>query len=114
MNTATQGAQQAGQSAQNAKPEVQQPAAQNQTGKRLTIIDLREPLNIDGETVSRLEMRRATAGDMLRAQEDATSDMGREMHLLGRLVNKNPEDLEKLDLADYRKLQDAFSGFLSE
>mgnify|MGYP000653869132 CR=1 FL=1 len=77
-------------------------------------IDLDYPITVKGEQVSQLQIsRRPKVKDMKKAQEAASSDAGQEVHLFAILTGINPEDLEELDLSDYRKLQDAYSHFLA-
>jgi len=77
-------------------------------------IDLDYPITVKGEQVSQLQIsRRPKVKDMRKAQEEASSDAGQELHLFAVLTGINPEDLEELDLSDYAKLQSAYSRFLA-
>ena len=77
-------------------------------------IELDYPITVNGEEVSRLEIsRRPKVRDMRKAQQAASDDAGQELHLFAVLTGRNPEDLEELDLSDYRKLQQSYSDFLS-
>lgn len=76
-----------------------------------TIITLKHPIkNGMGETVSQLKMRRAKVGD-LRAVGQLKNDMEQELALFARLTSLVPEDLDLLDTADYKQLQDTFRQY---
>ena len=77
-------------------------------------IELDYPITVNGEEISSLEIsRRPKVRDMRKAQQAASDDAGQELHLFAALTGRNPEDMEELDLSDYRKLQQAYSDFLS-
>jgi muconolactone delta-isomerase len=75
-------------------------------------IDLAHPVSMDGQAVSKLEMRRAKAKDMVEAQSASSNQAEQELHLFARLTGINPEVLGELDMADYGELQRVFSSFL--
>lgn len=76
-------------------------------------IALDYPLNLDGRQVAELTMRRPKVKDQRNADKAASDDAGKELQLFASLTGMNPEDLEEMDLSDYTKLQNAYSGFLS-
>jgi hypothetical protein len=78
-----------------------------------TNIKLDYPLTIDGKQVSELSVRRPKVKDQRNAEKAATDNAGQEISLFSALTGINPEDLEELDMADYTKLQQAYSSFLS-
>lgn len=72
-------------------------------------ITLKYPLKLaDGKTLSSVELRRAKVRDLKAAARAGTTDEEQEISLLAILANMTPEDVEELDLADYRQLQDDF------
>ncbi|AKG11491.1 phage tail assembly protein [Moraxella bovoculi] len=76
-----------------------------------TTIVLKFPIkNGLGETVSELKMRRAKVGD-LRAVGQLKNEMEQELALFARLTCLVPEDLDLLDTADYKQIQDTFRKF---
>lgn len=84
--------------------------AQEQLGSYATIT-LKFPIkNGLGETVSELKMRRAKVGD-LRTVGQMKNEMEQELALFARLTGLVPEDLDLLDTADYKQLQDTFRKF---
>lgn len=83
---------------------------QEQLGSHATIT-LKFPIkNGLGETVSELKMRRAKVGD-LRAVGQMKNEVEQELALFARLTGLVPEDLDLLDAADYKQIQDAFRKF---
>ena len=75
-------------------------------------VRLGEAYTWDGREVTELTLRRPRVSDQLEAQRAATEPQEQEVHLFARLCGVNPELIENLDMADYRALQDAYSGFL--
>ena len=66
----------------------------------------------DGRTVTELQLRRPKVKDLKQAARYSDKTEEQETALLAALVGLTPEDMDELDLADYRKLQDAFRGML--
>lgn len=76
-----------------------------------TAIALKVPFkNGLGETVTQIKLRRAKVGD-LRAVGSIKSEMEQELALFARLTGLVPEDLDLLDTADYKQIQDTFRKF---
>lgn len=76
-----------------------------------TTIQLKYPIkNGLGETISEIKMRRAKVGD-LRAVGQMKNDMEQELALFARLTGLVPEDLDLLDTADYKQIQDTFRKY---
>lgn len=75
-----------------------------------TKIDLKYPL--DNGTQA-LTMRRPKVRDMLAADKAKGSDADKEIAMFANLCEVAPADIEALDMADYKALQQAYSGFLS-
>lgn len=81
-----------------------------QLGTHATIT-LKYPIkNGLGETLSTLKMRRAKVGD-LRAVGQLKNEMEQELALFARLTGLVPEDIDLLDTADYKQIQDTFRRF---
>lgn len=78
-----------------------------------TEIKLTYPLTVNGQEVTALFMRRPKVKDTRAADKAASDDAGKELQLFAYLTGCNPEDLEELDMADYSKLQETYSAFLS-
>ncbi|WP_041639440.1 phage tail assembly protein [[Mannheimia] succiniciproducens] len=62
----------------------------------------------EGNTVTELKMRRAKAKDMRRMSAQKT-EAEQEIFMFAQLVGLVPEDIDELDIADYGKLQKAFT-----
>ena len=76
-------------------------------------IELSKPITVDGATVSRLRMREPTVGDQLSFSRFSGTDEEKEIHLMTHLCEIAPDDLKRLKLRDYKKLQAAFLNFIS-
>ena len=74
-------------------------------------IDLSRPIEIDGVQVTTLRMREPTVADQLLLDEMKGSDATKEVTLVANLCEVTPDDVKRLTLRDYRKVQKAFSGF---
>ena len=78
----------------------------------MTKIELAHPVEADGRTIKVLTMRRPKVRDDRDARRAGGSDDAeREIVLLANLCDVAPETVHDLDLADYRRLQDAYVGF---
>lgn len=74
-------------------------------------IELSRPIEIDGAQVTALRMREPTVADQLLLDEMKGSDATKEVTLVANLCEVTPDDIKRLTLRDYRKVQKAFSGF---
>jgi predicted DNA-binding protein (UPF0251 family) len=59
-----------------------------------------------------IKMRKPKVRDM-RMVADVENDIEKEIKLISNLTNMTVEELDELDLVDYKKLQDALADFLS-
>ncbi|QOE32753.1 tape measure chaperone [Achromobacter phage Mano] len=75
-------------------------------------ITLSRPLNVSGAQVNVLTMREPTVEDQLNAESSSTSDADKEMTFMCHLCMIAPDDLKKMALRDYKRMQEAFLGFL--
>ena len=75
-------------------------------------VALSRPMVIDGAQVKALRMREPTVADQLASEEMKGSDSAREIAMLANLCEVSPDDIKRLTLKDYKKLQAAFLGFL--
>ncbi len=76
-------------------------------------ISLDYPVAIDGTEVSVLHMRRPKVADTFLAQKSTKSDAEKELDLFANLCEVSPDDLKKLDMMDYGKLQDQYVNFMA-
>lgn len=74
-------------------------------------IELSRPIEIDGVQVTALRMREPTVADQLLLDEMKGSDATKEVTLVANLCEVTQDDIKRLTLRDYRKVQKAFSGF---
>lgn len=72
------------------------------------VIKLKYPVRLaTGQTLAELKLRRPRVGD-LRAVAHLNSDAEQELAIFARVTGLVPEDLDELDLADYKQVQDWF------
>lgn len=60
-----------------------------------------------GQTLTELTLRRPKVGD-IRAAAHLNTDAEQELFIFARITGLVPEDLDELDLSDYKKVQDWF------
>lgn len=70
-------------------------------------IPLQYPIEANGVKTERLTLRRPTVGDLLNSGQGGRSSQEAEVHLLADLCGVSPDDIRRLDMADYFTLQDA-------
>jgi hypothetical protein len=76
-------------------------------------VDLKYPITKpDGSKVASVTLRRATVGDLKAAQRQADKPEDQELALIARLTGLVPEDVELIDLADYKRIQESFRELL--
>lgn len=75
-------------------------------------VELSRPMAIDGAQVKALRMREPTVADQLASEEMKGSDSAKEIAMLANLCEVSPDDIKRLTLKDYKKLQAAFLGFI--
>jgi hypothetical protein len=71
------------------------------------------PLKYPLKSTDKLTMRRVKVRDSLAAQKIKGSDAEQEIFLFANLCEVTIKQIEALDMADYKQLQEAYSGFLS-
>lgn len=76
-------------------------------------VELTRPLEIDGAQVKVLRMREPTVGDQLASEETKGGEAAREITMLANLCQVTPDDIKRLTLKDYKRLQGAFLGFIA-
>ena len=80
---------------------------QSELGATQTV-KLKYPVRLaTGETLTELKLRRPRVGD-LRAVAHLSGDAEQELAIFARITGLVPEDLDELDLADYKQVQDWF------
>ncbi|NJB67204.1 hypothetical protein GGQ74_000844 [Desulfobaculum xiamenense] len=76
-------------------------------------ITLDYPVEHKGQTYAELHMRRPRVGDMVLGDKRGGTDLEKELILFATLCEVPPAVLEGLDMKDYRKVQERYTGFLS-
>ena len=80
-----------------------------------TAIELKYPIQINGTETSVLHMRRPKVRDQLLVEKSGLvgkGDAEREVLLFANLCEVAPNDIEQIDMSDYKKLQVAYGSFL--
>lgn len=75
-------------------------------------ITLSRPLKIAGVDVSVLRMREPTVADQEIASDMGGSDAAREIQTFANLCEQAPNDIRRLPLKDYKRLQAAYVNFI--
>lgn len=75
-------------------------------------ITLSRPLKIAGVDVSVLRMREPTVADQEIASDMGGSDAAREIQTFANLCEQTPDDIRRLPLKDYKRLQAAYVNFI--
>ena len=78
----------------------------------MNTIELKQPIVMDERTFTELRMREPKVKDQLQTEKIATIGL-REATLFARLCDVDVRVIEELALADYQKLQEAYSDFLA-
>jgi hypothetical protein len=85
------------------------------TDKPQSYVDVELDFSVDvqGVQVKSLRLRIPRVKDMLLANKSTKSDEEKEVELFSHLTENSPDLIESLTLIDYKKLQEAYSNFLS-
>lgn len=75
-------------------------------------VELSRPIEIDGAQVTTLRMREPTVADQLMMDDMDVGNATKEVTLVANLCEVAPDDIKRLTLRDYRKVQQAFAGFI--
>lgn len=75
------------------------------------IVTLDYPVTVDGEEIKTLTMRRPKARDQIGMERAGPSAAAREVQLFADLCGVKVDVIHEMDLTDYDKLQDAYTGF---
>lgn len=80
-------------------------------GEGFTDVTLSRPIEIAGAPVTTVRMREPTVADQMAASKQVGA-AAQEIALLANLMELAPDDLKRLPLKDYKRLQEAFMGFI--
>jgi hypothetical protein len=78
-----------------------------------TKIELQYPIDISGAKVSVLHLRRPKARDLEAMDRQGGGNVGRTVGLISALAELTPEQVRELDAADFNRISEVVSGFLS-
>ena len=74
-------------------------------------VTLSRGIDIDGATVKAITLREPTVADQIAAQEVKGSAAAQEVALIANLAQLTPDDIKRLSLRDYGRLQSGLVGF---
>lgn len=75
-------------------------------------ITLSRPIEINGAKVPTLTMREPTVGDQVVSNEVRGSDVVKEITLFANLCTISPDDVRRLPVRDYNRMQESFGNFI--
>ncbi len=79
-----------------------------------SIIELKYPVDVAGQSYGKLSMRRSKIRDrLLVAKTKNVSDEEKEIRLFANLCEVEPKVIEELDESDYSNLQKVYLGFFN-
>lgn len=81
-------------------------------GEGFADVKLSRPLDVDGNKLATLRMREPTVEDQLIAEEGKGSQSIKEITFMANLCGLAPDDIRKLPIRDFVRLQGAFAGFI--
>ncbi|WP_281680178.1 phage tail assembly protein [Synergistes jonesii] len=76
-------------------------------------IELSYPIAIDATEVKVLQMRRPKVADVLLLQKQQGQEAEKEIKLFANLCEISPDDIGRLDMMDYAKLQEQYANFMA-
>jgi hypothetical protein len=91
-------------------PEQTLPEYLKETGNGIKI-ELKTPIDIDGADVSTLTMREPTVQDQLDVDAMKGSPATKEVSLMANLCEISPDDIKKMPMRNYKRLQVALEVF---
>lgn len=77
-------------------------------------LTLKYPFTAAGKKIEKLTLRRPTVKDLRSVSRFGDTDEDKEIGLMATLAGMIPEDMDAMDAADYRALQDSFRDMLAE
>jgi hypothetical protein len=78
----------------------------------MTTIKLDYPVTLAGATINEITLRRPTVKDMRVARiTGGKDDASQEINLIANLAQITPDAVESMDMADFKKVQEALAGF---
>jgi hypothetical protein len=76
-------------------------------------IELQYPINIDGQKVTNISLRRPKVLDRLLSEKSTGTEAEKEVRFIANLCGMAPDQIEQLDMSDYVRVQEALANFLS-
>lgn len=82
-------------------------------GEGFVDITLSRPFEVHGTKVTAVRMREPTVDDQLAADGAKGSDAAKEIAMMANLAEIAPDDIKRLPLKDYKRLQAGFLTFIN-
>lgn len=82
-------------------------------GKNIVIVNFNKPVTLAGKEVNAVEMREPTVADMRAVDKQGSTDLEKEILMIGRLIDVPGDELDTLSVPDYRKLQEKYAAFFA-
>lgn len=73
-------------------------------------VKLDYPINVDGEEIAQVTLRRPTFGDIELFEKEKT-DLGKTVKMMTLLAGLSPEAVRKLDVEDFGRIGEAVGKF---
>jgi hypothetical protein len=78
-------------------------------------IELKHPVKLaTGQQIAKITLRRPKVRDLKQAQRVSDKAEEQELALIAQLAGLTPEDIEELDLSDYKAIAESFRGMLDQ
>jgi len=75
------------------------------------LIELDHPITVNGEKITRLELRRVTVRD-IEIMNMEKSEMAKSIRLLAMISDNDEDDIRNLDVSDFNKASQVVADFL--
>jgi hypothetical protein len=77
-----------------------------------TTIPLKHPIKVNGQERQTIELRRPKVSDYKAASRGGGADEDKEIRLVANLAQLTPAEVEELDMADMKVIQETLKGFI--
>ena len=77
-------------------------------------IKLTYPIQLEGDTVDAITIRRPQARDLKMMEKSKEGDIAKSIELIASLANIPPTAVDELDASDFQKVNEAVADFLGQ
>lgn len=89
------------------------PAKTKKETKKKGYVQFDPPIKIGDKEFSEIQMREPILSDSLDSEQYSEHELAREAYQIALLCGVNPEDLAKISMPNYKKIQSAFVAFFA-